>query len=1319
MRTAHIKSIFCTILALAVLISGFVFVPENAQTAVAAGGYYSWSGYSSYLKGAGSPTNPFLISSPSDLAYFRKQVADSSGKITYYDNNNTSNNAKTKTANTAYYKLTCDIYYNDPNGDEWKSWSDTVKPTNGGDGAHTWTPAGYNDLANRNFEGSFDGAGYTIYGMYIVHTSVNGVGFIGALRYGVIKNLTLANGYVHGNNQVGAFIGQGRVGAELVNCTSNMRVVGSNAVGGLVGGNAKDGTLIATDVVLTTEGTIPSLTFYNCVNNSTVDGTKWVGGVMGYISAGASRVQIEECVNNGAVTTSSACVGGILGGTRQVDGYGHNLIQSCVNYGAITCNSADFTGGIVGCGRAIDIYSCQNYGTITSKRNNVGGISGGSNSIDNLANGRIYYCYNAGVVTGTYYTGGIVGGTKSVSVYQCANVGNVTGTYAVGGIVGRSSGTVDYGGSNDIRDTQVYDCYNAGTIVSTTNDATTGGIIGNAAFSGTTTDNKFTQIKRCFNVGTVTGGRAIAGTLTTVLNDEGTGIYFLTKYNDTCFGLSDVNTDFQGGTAVDSMISDAVLAKLGNNWEASYPFPTLKNIDYSLQNFGGRADMLYTASVSVNDVPELIVSVNVNTEQLYADISSKALTYGVFAAKTDSFTGELKYNTAGVINSIGVVNANSYSITINGQSVDEYDDMFTIRPYVSFVENGQTVYIYGDAMESSYYTADGAQNVPAVNETVNFNCDEKLYVLVGGSGEIECTMASASDKDSISFFSSDSSVATVDKGIVKGIKAGTATVTVTYTGAWGAVTRYCAITVLEDIAENIYANQYADLTGDMRIHTNKMSRALSITKNDATVIDCDGTVFVVDGGNNNDELLKYLLKLRDEFLAEGFASGALTEAEYYRLLLSDKCQIRIVALITHWHSDHIGGLRYQVSASPKVSLYKMYTSADPSNTEADGYTSILNAFDDMVARFQANNPNFTPTQFAFDTQKFRYFSSNNKLSTTDTSYPIKLSILTAKDWSTHSTLKTDSTDWVNCSSTWFIIEYAGKKMLFTGDTYNIDTGTTYTGATTSGTTPVDYMLYKHKTIVDTSVDWMDCNHHGRIAYCENLFTATQPTMVLAGLHYGLESALCTNKVVTTADLYLSGDQEQVFILGSDGVFDTSGAVVGYDMNAKGHAIRNHFTLKQTHGYGENAETVSLKSPDGVALPASQLDVTIGDTYWFAPTVIGDEFTDKNVTWEISDTSIITTDGAYITANKVGTAVVTVKAGDCSTSCTVNVVYENEDINCDGQISTSDCVMVKLHLVGASCMDADTLKRADLNKDGYVSGSDFMVIMSKLTELYAH
>lgn len=1308
----HLTSIFSTLLAVSLLITAFCAYPP--LTASADGGYYAWSGYSTYLRGAGTEDNPFLISSPNDLAYFRKQVADSAGKITYYANNNTSSTAKTKTANVSFYKLTCDIYYNDPNGDEWKSWTASVAPTNGGGSVHTWASPGYGDETTRRFQGHFDGDGHTIYGLYIVQTDQNCVGFLGTARYATITDLTLSKGFVKGANLVGGFVGKAMVGVDLVNCTSYLRVRGTNGVGGLVGGNAVNGSSLSSDIDITSEASIPSFAVYNCINKASVSGTKFVGGVVGYVSAGAARVQIEKCRNSAAVTADTSCAGGILGGTYKVDGYGHGTVRDCVNSGKITGGTGSFTGGIVGCGRAVDIYSCTNSGTVGMTGKYVGGISGGGNTADALANGKIVNCYNSADVTGTTYAGGIVGVAKSINVNSCANVGNVTGTSYVGGISGRS------GGASDKRDTELYDCYNTGSVTSTDGSITVAGIVGEAYCEGTVDDNKYVKVKRCVNIGAVSSGNALAYSTSTLQTADGSGL-FVYRFAATCFGLSGVNSAFDGCTEVETLSSPAVLKKLnsetGGTWSAGYPLPTLNGIDYSLQNYNGRSELFGAVKVRTEENPCLSVSVNVNTEgSYYGALSSYELSYGVLAVKKSALAdGKLTVDTDGAIFCTGSLADGAFTAVLSGQTADEYGDEFVLRPYVVFDCDGSAVYVYGEELTSSYYGAEGAGSVSAVNETAAVDCTEKIYVLLGGEDSIKHTLLSASREDSLSFVSSAPEVASVSAdGRVKGLSCGSAVISVTYTGAWGAKTAYCTVTVLADLDETVYANEYAASSDTLRLQTNTLKQIHnSITKNDGSVLDYNGTVFLIDGGHKNDESLKYLLSLREDYLKDGLESGKLNEAEYYRRLLSDNCKIEIISLITHWHSDHIYALRYCISQSPMVTIKTMYTVDTPSGTTADGYSNYLSGYESMVSAVKTYSPNMQTVKLAYTKSKTLYFGGGNVSAaqySADT--PVKLGMLAPYDWSTNTNINGNNTSWNNCSSVWYVFEFGGSKLLFTGDTYPNDSGTTYTGAITSGSTAVDYMLYRYKDVVDSTVTFLDCNHHGRGAYVENLFTVTQPQMVFSGLYYGQDGVNYTAKAVTTADFYLAGDGAQIFVFDSSGGVDTSLAVCSYSANAGGHAIRNdipiHYDLQKT----EMSVNVESTAPTGITLSADNLIVGVGQSAWLSAVVDGDEYADKSVTWTVSDRTVLATDGAFVEGLSEGTVTITASCNGYSASCTVTVVLQNGDLNSDGMVSAADVILLKLVLTG-NADGGDFALKGDLDRDGMLTTADYALLVTKI------
>lgn len=1290
------------ILSFVIALGAFVFYPAKQTTASAAdSGYYKWSGYSTYLQGAGTDADPFLINNPSDLAYFRKQVSATDGTISYYANNDTSTTVKTKDAQDAFYKLTCDIYYNDPNGNEWESWSDTVTPTNGGASVHSWAPAGYGDESTRRFQGCFDGDGHTIYGLYIVYPDKNCVGFIGSFRYGTIKDLTLAKGYVSGKNLVGGFVGQSKVCVELINCNSSLRVNGAVGVGGLIGGNSYDATAPYTEVDVGSEANIASFSVYNCTNSGTVSGTHYVGGMAGIVVAGASRAQIYRSENSGAISASTNCAGGILGGVNQVDGFGHSHIQYCNNTGKIQGGTGYYTGGIVGCGRAIEVEYCVNYANVASNGAvYTGGISGGCNSGDALSNSKFNSCFNYGNVTGTQYTGGIIGVAKSTNVNMCGNVGNVTGTSFVGGISGRS------GGSGDNRDTELYDCYNTGSVTSTDKSTSVAGIVGEAYCEGTVSDNKYVKVKRCINLGAVTGGRAIANTTSTLMNSAGTEL-FVYRFANTCFALAGVNTSFDGGTAVSSLASSSVFAGLnsGGAWSAGYPYPTLNSIPYKLQ---GRTGVFGGAAVTAVNGPALSISCKLNTsDSYYKTLSGFGMEYGVLAVKTDLLgDAELTPSTQGAIKCDASLTGDTVTALLKDTAADDFDDEFTFRPYAVFTAEGQQIYVYGNEVKSSFYAAEGADQVEEIYKTAIFSCDDKLFLLNGTTGKINTGIVSSGENESVSFISSDPSVAAVDSGTVKGLKAGVADITVTYTGSWGAKTQRCTVTVMEDLTETVYANSFAEKDGNLRLHTNKLVRVGTTNKNDAFVLDFNGTVLMIDSGNRNDESLKYLMKLRDEFLEDGYKNGMLTEEQYHQRLLSDKCKIQIASLITHFHSDHVYALRYVISQSPRVEIKSMYAAQAPAGTDAESYDSYNLAYERLVTEIKTNSPDIEISRFAFETKTVRYIGDNGTVSASSANCPVKLTVLTSKDWSKVAAMKTNDTRWINSSSNWYLFEYGENRLLFTGDTYPSDTGSTYTGTTTSGNSAVDYMLYKYASLLDSGVTFLDCNHHARSSFIENIYTVTKPKMVFAGVNYGREDVKATDKAVETADFYLGGDAEQVFVFGADSSIDTSGALCAYSQNSNGRAIRNSLPIIYDKEYAvETVAEITPTVPTGVTLTSEKLWLSAGKTAWLSAIVHGGENVDKNVTWTISDTSVVSTNGAYVTAHKTGVATITVNAGGYTKTCTVNVVVDG-DVNNDGAFSSADCISLKLAIIQSVETSEYFIAVADFSKDGIISAADY-------------
>ena len=185
---------------------------------------------------------------------------------------------------------------------------------------YKWTPISNYD---KRYTGSFDGAGHTVSGLYIVTTNgTKGIGMFGYAGKGsMISNLTLADSIINGT---------------------------AKYTGGIAG-DAYD--------------------MQNChvLKSVTVTGTQYVGGVAGYVDH-----SISKCSNAATVTASSSYVGGVTGYM-----FGETML-ACYNSGTITGTS--LVGGLTGCvynNGTVD--SCYNTGavTATSTKGIAGGLLGG------------------------------------------------------------------------------------------------------------------------------------------------------------------------------------------------------------------------------------------------------------------------------------------------------------------------------------------------------------------------------------------------------------------------------------------------------------------------------------------------------------------------------------------------------------------------------------------------------------------------------------------------------------------------------------------------------------------------------------------------------------------------------------------------------------------------------------------------------------------------------------------------------------------------------------------------------------------------------
>lgn len=137
-------------------------------------------------------------------------------------------------------------------------------------------------------------------------------------------------------------------------------------------------------------------------------------------------------------------------------------------------------------------------------------------------------------------------------------------------------------------------------------------------------------------------------------------------------------------------------------------------------------------------------------------------------------------------------------------------------------------------------------------------------------------------------------------------------------------------------------------------------------------------------------------------------------------------------------------------------------------------------------------------------------------------------------------------------------------------------------------------------------------------------------------------------------------------------------------------------------YDKDATYPEVTVPvDGITLDMAELTVEMGKTATLTATVSPENATNKKVTWTSSDESVATVDeNGVVTAVALGTATISVKAGEFSDSCTVSVFKEyarklNAGHNKDSSISTSTgadflpVAAVNPGIYGYSVFDGDT------------------------------
>lgn len=268
---------------------------------------------------------------------------------------------------------------------------------------NNFTPIGSADYA---FEGTFDGAGYTISGLVIVEDSQStccGL-FRKIASSGVVKNVTLSNSKIICTDEcyVGGITGLNE--GSIYNCTLENTVVtnnyskyGDQYTGGIAARNV--GTI---DMCRTLNGEIGSNTTYS----SFTDYEKYLGGIVGYCT---SSGKIRSSLNTAKVYAGSygfPYMGGVCGYLASGE------VTNCANTGMIEWNDNDshneYIGGIVG-------YA--NGSAVVQLSYNTGDVSFATSTHYGFGylGALVGYYTGSTVISHCYYSNALEGGNKDTS----------------------------------------------------------------------------------------------------------------------------------------------------------------------------------------------------------------------------------------------------------------------------------------------------------------------------------------------------------------------------------------------------------------------------------------------------------------------------------------------------------------------------------------------------------------------------------------------------------------------------------------------------------------------------------------------------------------------------------------------------------------------------------------------------------------------------------------------------------------------------------------------------------------------------------------
>ncbi|MFI3262343.1 MAG: hypothetical protein R3Y26_05490 [Rikenellaceae bacterium] len=404
--------------------------------------------------------------------------------------------------------------------------------------------------STNSFQGTFDGCGYEVSGLYINNSS-DYQGLFGYTSGAAIKNIGVS-GDVISSSYIGGIVGRA-YSSTVVNCYYTGSV-SSSATYSYVGG-----------VV----GFVSSTTFVvNCYNTGSVNGNWYVGGIVGYTNG--ENAIVTNCYNIGSVSGSSSC-GAVVGYQKNGtisncywdssiytgDGIGsgsstnivgmstsymqsdyfvsvlnngsvvynstYPAVEACAweqvsgDYPILDCDNTSeaswlgngigtegdpyqistsdelrlFSGNVnMGLGYSGEYFAMTQDIDLGGESNEFAAIGNSTNKFQGTFDGCGYEVSGLYINNSSVYQG-LFGYTSGATIKNVGVSGDVISSSYIGGIVGRAYSSA------------VVNCYYTGSVSSSATDSYVGGVVG---FVSSTT-----FVVNCYNTGSVNGNRYVGG----------------------------------------------------------------------------------------------------------------------------------------------------------------------------------------------------------------------------------------------------------------------------------------------------------------------------------------------------------------------------------------------------------------------------------------------------------------------------------------------------------------------------------------------------------------------------------------------------------------------------------------------------------------------------------------------------------------------------------------------------------------------------------------------------------------------------------------